>query len=122
VPTAAPPLLSLATVVYQIAVVPGTAEVDVLSDLQVAMNDLAFQVGMETFPPANGGSRRRRLTVSVQIPTGFGLVENIGTYLMLGQPLFVAGAVVDFTMVRGRSHILTILFRYYLLLLLQTVR
>jgi hypothetical protein len=78
-PSAAPPLLSLATVVYQISVLPGTAEVDILSDLQVAMNDLALQVGMETFPTGNGGGRRR-LTVTVQTPTGFGLVENIGTY------------------------------------------
>lgn len=76
-PTASPPLQSLATVVYQIAVVPDTAEADYLSDLQVAMNDLAFQVGMETFPAAAGGGRR--LQVMVQLPTGFGLVEDIGT-------------------------------------------
>jgi hypothetical protein len=70
--------------VYQIAVVPGTPEVDILSDLQLAMNDLAFQVGSETFPPSanggGGGTRRRRLTVTVETPTGFGLVETIGTY------------------------------------------
>jgi hypothetical protein len=79
-PTQTPPLQSLATVVYQIAVVPGTAEVDILSDLQVAMNELAAQVGLETFPAGEAGDRRRRLAVTVEIPTGFGLVETIGTY------------------------------------------
>jgi hypothetical protein len=78
VPTV-PSLQALATVVYQIGVLRGTAEMDYVADLQEAMNDLAFQVGMETFPPPTDGGRRR-LLVMVEIPTFGRVVDNIGTY------------------------------------------
>jgi hypothetical protein len=83
VPTV-PFLQAMATVEYQIGLDRGTVdtgsrEADYVADLQVAMNDLAFQVGMETFPPPTDGGRRR-LQVMVKIPTFGGVVDNIGTY------------------------------------------
>ena len=84
-PTALP-LRTLATVVYQIAVRDGQlntdfiSQVEYLSELQVAMNELAVEVSMDTFPP---GSRRllvqRKLAVTVDLPTGFGNVDDFGT-------------------------------------------
>jgi hypothetical protein len=72
--------------VYQIAVRDGQlntdfiSQVEYLSDLQVAMNELAVEVSMDTFPP---GSRRllvqRKLAVTVDLPTGFGNVDDFGT-------------------------------------------
>lgn len=71
---------------YQIAVRDGQlntdfiSQVEYLSDLQVAMNELAVEVSMDTFPP---GSRRllvqRKLAVTVDLPTGFGNVDDFGT-------------------------------------------
>jgi len=72
--------------VYQIAVRDGQlntdfiSQVEYLSELQVAMNELAVEVSMDTFPP---GSRRllvqRKLAVTVDLPTGFGNVDDFGT-------------------------------------------
>jgi hypothetical protein len=85
-PTGAPTLLTEATVVYQIVVKDlDVPEIDYLTELQTAMNELASQVGTETFPAGDGdgGSsarrQRRNLLVMVEVPTGFGLVEDIGT-------------------------------------------
>lgn len=71
---------------YQIAVRDGQlntdfiSQVEYLSELQVAMNELAVEVSMDTFPP---GSRRllvqRKLAVTVDLPTGFGNVDDFGT-------------------------------------------
>jgi hypothetical protein len=71
--------------VYQIVVTnQDTPEAEYLTELQTAMNELASQVGSETFPAGDGdgGSRaRRQLLVMVEVPTAFGLVEDIGTLL-----------------------------------------
>jgi hypothetical protein len=94
-PVEGPPLQSLATVVYQISV-PATGisleqEEEYLADLLTAMNQLAEEVSVETFPPARRlqvtlqrlQQQQRQLAVAVDTtenPTGFGLVEEFGTF------------------------------------------
>lgn len=89
-PVQLPPLRARATVEYQIAVKDGQniddimTEIEYLSDLLVAMNELAVEVGLETFPPGRrlmgvSTTVRRRLAVMVEIPTAFKQIVTFGT-------------------------------------------